>query len=239
MGFHPRIRKPSISLQFRQPRNNNGDPPGRDRPARCGNPSPTRRSLIDWGSYIEPAHPREDRFPSPIWRSFHTSTTQVTRGRKHRSTGLIPPRRVWKPQPNWLVVDWLRLMEPEHPREDRFPSPHCKSFHTFITQTTRGRKRRSTGLTPPRRVWKPQPNWLVVDWLRLMKPARGGSYTSGQRQRPAAPGEDKILSPGGIIFYFWMRNLSIPLQHQQPWDVNRDRPGRYRPARCGNPKPTG
>ena len=181
MGFHPRIRKPSISLQFRQPRNNNGDPPGRDRPARCGNPSPTRRSLIDWGSYIEPAHPREDRFPSPIWRYFHTSTTQVTRGRKHRSTGLIPPRR----------------------------------------------------------VWKPQPNWLVVDWLRLMKPARGGSYTSGQRQRPAAPGEDKILSPGGIIFYFWMRNLSIPLQHQQPWDVNRDRPGRYRPARCGNPKPTG
>ena len=41
------------------------NPPGRNRLARCGSPSPTGRSLIRWGSYIEPARPGEDRFPSP------------------------------------------------------------------------------------------------------------------------------------------------------------------------------
>ena len=61
---HPRIRNPSIPLPLRQPGDENGDPPGRNRPERCGNRSPTGRSLIGWGSYIEPSHPGKDRFPS-------------------------------------------------------------------------------------------------------------------------------------------------------------------------------
>ena len=38
-----------VYLQLRQHGDESGDPPGRNRPARCGNPSPTVRSLIGWG----------------------------------------------------------------------------------------------------------------------------------------------------------------------------------------------
>ena len=42
-------------------------------------------------------------------------------------------------------------------RKDKAPSPNQRSFHTSITPTNRGRKRRSSGSIPPRTVWKPQP----------------------------------------------------------------------------------
>ena len=127
---------------------------------------------------------------------------------KRRSPGSIPPRRVWKPLPHWLVVDWLRLMEPAHgegclsgqrrrptaPGEYRVPSPVYKSFHIPTTSTTWGRKRRSPGSIMPRRVRKPQPHWLYTDWMRLMEPAHGESCPCGQRRGPAAPGEDNVLS---------------------------------------------
>ena len=64
-----------------------------------------------------------------------------------------------------------------------------------------------------------------------MEHARDERYTSGQRQRPVAPGEDQV--------YPRMRNLLIPLQLQQPGDENRDSLGRYRLGRCENPNPTG
>ena len=124
---------------------------------------------------------------------------------------------------------------PAAPEEDRFLSPHQKSLHistTSTTPTTRGRQGRSPGSIPPRRVWKPQPHWVVADWLRLMEPARGKSCPSGQRvEVPPHPG--RIISRPRII------NLSISLQLQQPGDENADPPGRYRPAGCGNPNPTG
>ena len=46
IGPHPRFRNPSKHLQLRQPSDENGDPPGRNRLARCGNPNPAGRSLI-------------------------------------------------------------------------------------------------------------------------------------------------------------------------------------------------
>ena len=52
-GPHPRFRHPSISLQLRYPRDENRFFPGPHRPARCGNPNPTRRSLIGWGAWSE------------------------------------------------------------------------------------------------------------------------------------------------------------------------------------------
>ena len=64
-----------------------------------------------------------------------------------------------------------------------------------------------------------------------MEPARGERCLSGQRRGPAAPEE--------IESHPWIRNPSISLQLPQPGDENGDPPGRYRPARCGNPKPTG
>ena len=153
-GPHPRIRNPLQNLQPRQPGDENGDPPGRNRPVWCGNPSPTGRSLIGWGSYIEPAHPGGDRLPSPGKKSFYKSTTPTTRGRKRISPGSIPPRRTWKPQPDWMIADWLGLMEPARgksrpsgqrrgpaaPGEDHFPSPDHKYFHISTTQTTQGTK---------------------------------------------------------------------------------------------------
>ena len=65
IGPHSRFSTPSMHLQLRQRGDENDDPPGRNRPARCGNPSTTGRSLIGWGSYIEPAHPGKDTFTSP------------------------------------------------------------------------------------------------------------------------------------------------------------------------------
>ena len=65
IGPHPRFSNPSIHLQLRQRGDENGDPPGRNCPARCGNPNPAGRSLIGWGPKIKPAPPGDDRFPSP------------------------------------------------------------------------------------------------------------------------------------------------------------------------------
>ena len=146
---------------------------------------------------------------APHYKSFHISTTPTTRGRKRRSPGSIPLRRVWKPQPNWMIADWMRLMEPARgercpssqrrglavPREDEFPSPGQKSFHMSTPPKTRGRKRRSPGSIPPRRVRRPHPHWVIADWLGLMEPEGGESFPSGQRRGSAAHGEDKFPSP--------------------------------------------
>ena len=206
---------------------------------------PARGERCPSGQRRGPAAPEEDNLPSPGQSSFHTSTTPTIRGRNRRSPGSIPPLRVWKPQPNWLVADWLRLMEPARgescpsclrrrltaPGEDNFPSPVQKSFRTSTTPTIWGRKRRSPGSIPPRRVWEPQPNWLVANWLRLIEPARGESCPSGQRRRPAAPGEANLPSPGLKSFLI----STAPTTRGR----NSDHPERYRPAGWGNPNPTG
>ena len=55
-----------IQFKLRQPRDKTGDAPGRHRLARCGSPKSNGRSLIDLGSYIEQAPPREDVVPRPV-----------------------------------------------------------------------------------------------------------------------------------------------------------------------------
>ena len=61
-SFHPLVGNPAISLQL-QPRDETEHPPGRYRPAECGNPNPTGSLPIGWGSYdMEPA--RGENFPS-------------------------------------------------------------------------------------------------------------------------------------------------------------------------------
>ena len=82
----------------------------------------------------------------------------------------------------------------------------------------------------PRTVWKSQRHRLVADWLRLVEPTRGESCPSDNVEVPPHPG--RTGSRPRII------NPSISLQFQQPGDENGDFPGRYRPARCGNPNPT-
>ena len=123
------------------------------------------------------------------------------------------PQKVCKPQPNWPTANWLRMMEPARsksclsgqrrgpatPGEKRVSSSDQKPFHISTTPSTRERKRRSPWSIPLHRLCKPQPNFLVADRRRLMEPGRGESCLSRQRRGPAAPGEDKFLSPGQNI----------------------------------------
>ena len=174
--------------------------------------APARGKSRPSGQRRGPTAPGGNKFPSPDQKSFHTSSTPTTRGRKCRSSrrilprrvwkpqphrvmadwlglmepGSIPPRRVWKPQPHWVIADWLGLMEPAHgeshpsgqrrgpaaPGEDNSSSPGEEIFHISTTPTTRGRRRTSPGPIPPRRVWKPQPHRVIVDWPGVMAPAR-------------------------------------------------------------------
>ena len=96
-GPHPRFRNPSIHLRLRQAGDENGDPPVRNRSARCGIPNPTCRSLIGWGSRINPAPPRDDRIPSPDQKYLHTSTTPTNWGRKRYPPGRNRPARCGNP----------------------------------------------------------------------------------------------------------------------------------------------
>ena len=235
-----------------------------------------------------PPHPgRISSLARIINSSIALQLTPTARGGKRESPGSIPSRRVWKRQPNWLVADWLRLMEPapgescpsgQHrgpaaPGGGKFPCPDHKFFHVSTINsnnsgTTTGIPRVDTtpqGVETPtelagclladahganaarvasrdnvevtphperigshprvrnpsislqlqlpgdenkdspgryRRVWKPQPHWLVADWLRLMEPARGKSCHYGQRRRPAVLREDQVLSSDDKSFHF-------------------------------------
>ena len=123
-------------------------------------------------------------------KSFHTSKTPTTRGRTRSSPGRHRSarcRRHTSPTSR-SPIDWCSYIKPAYSGEDGVPSPAQVSFHTSTTPTTRGRKRWSPGSIPPRTVWKPQPHWLIADWLGLMEPARGESCPSGQRRGPATRG---------------------------------------------------
>ena len=55
-----------------------------------------------------------------------------------------------------------------------------------------------------------QPHWVFADWLGLMEPACGDSRPSGQRRRPAAPGEDKFPSTD-------QKSIYISTTPNNPW----------------------
>ena len=60
-----------------------------------------------------PSHPRTIR-SHPLIRiscTWYISTTRTTRGRKQIYPALIPPRKVWKPPPHWLIYGWLEFMK--------------------------------------------------------------------------------------------------------------------------------
>ena len=120
-----RDQKSPRHLQLRQPGDENGYPPGRNRPARCRNPSRTNQSLLGIVHKASVPRGREVSIPGleileHLYKSDNLRTKAVIpriqtaphRGRKRRPHGSMPPRKVWKTQFNWLVADWLRLMEP-------------------------------------------------------------------------------------------------------------------------------
>ena len=93
------------------------------------------------------------------------------------------------------VASRADLEVPPHPGRIISQSPDHKSFQLSITLTNQRRKRRSPWSTPPGAVLKPQPHWLIADWVVLMESAGGESFPSGQRQGHAATGEDEFPSP--------------------------------------------
>ena len=70
---------------------------------------------------------------------------------------------------------------------------------------------------------------LLICLGLILEPARGESLPSGQRRGPAAPGEDKVLSPDKILYH----TSTTPTTR----GGKRTPQIRYRPARCGNPNP--
>ena len=175
ISYHPRVRNPSISLQLQLPGDENEDPPGRYRPARCGNPNPTVWLRIGWGSWSQ----RAARVAS-------------------RDKIEVPPHpgRIG----SHLVIKTFPY-GPAAPGEDSFPSSGQKSFNISTTPPTWGRKRKSPGSILPRTMLKPQPHWLVADWLGLMEPAGGEPCLSFQGQGYAAHGEVKVPSPDQNSFH--------------------------------------
>ena len=163
-----------------------------------------------------PAAPAKDRVFSLDFKSFRIHTTPTTPGRKRRSPGSIPPRTVWKPQPHWVIADWLGLKErararvaplanvevpPHMGRLWSYPRIRNPSVSLHLTPITWGRKRGSPGSILPRTVWKPLPHWLVADWLGLMEPADGEGFLSVQVRGCAAHGEVKVPSPDQKFFH--------------------------------------
>ena len=185
IGYHPRITNASISLQIQQPRDENGDLPGGYRPARCGKPSPTGWLPIGRSSWSQhaarvasmanaevPPHPGKIISHPRIRNSSVSLQLQQPGDENGDLPGRYRPAWLWKPQPHWLIADWLGLMEPARGEscpsnkrrglaalgEDWISSPDQKSFHISTIPTTRGRKQRSPGSILPRTVWKPQPH---------------------------------------------------------------------------------
>ena len=170
---------------------------------------PARGKSCLSGQRRGPATPGDKRVSYSDQNPFHISTTPSTRERKRRSPWSIPLRRLCEPQPNFLVADRRRLMEPARgksclsgqcrgpatPGDKRVSSSDQNPFHISTTPSTRKRKRRSPWSIPLRRLCKPQPNFLVADRRRLMEPGRGESCLSRQRRGPATPGVDRVLSP--------------------------------------------
>ena len=142
-----------------------------------------------------PAAPGKSKFPSPDQKSFNTSTTPTTRGRKRRSPGSIPPGTMWKPQPHRRVADWLRLMKPARGEscpsgqrrgpaalgEDRVSSLDHKTFHISTTPTTLERKGRSLGSIRPHTAdcWLPGVHGAIARRVLLLGPTSRSCHNQG------------------------------------------------------------
>ena len=121
-----------------------------------------------------------------------------------------------------------QLRGPIAPGDDIVSSPDEKSFNISKTPTCWRWKRRSPGSIPSLTVWKPQSHWLVaVSWSLC-----------GWRDVPLANVEI-ATHPGRTPSHPLRRTSSISLRPQQPGGRYGDLPALYRPARHGNPSPTG
>ena len=181
IGSHPRIRNPPRHLHLRQPGNKNGDPPGRYRPARCGNPNST---LADW------------------------SCSQRAARVAPRDNVQVPPHRG--------MIGSLR----------RIRNPSMISLQP-TTQQPGDENSDPPGRYRPARCGNPKPTgWLL-----------SGRGSWSQRTARIAPRANVEVPPhpGRIRSHPQIRKPSTTCTLQQRGDENRDLSSRYRPARCVNP----
>ena len=158
------------------------------------------------------AAPGEVKFLSPDQKLFHISTNPTTREQERRFPESMPLRKVWNPQPNCLLANWLRLMEPARiestpsgqrrcsaaPRGDRLPSPG-QNPSTSLELQHPGHENADPRSIPPRNDM--ETIGLVADWLGLMQPAGGEGCPSSQGRGCAAHGKVKVPSPDQTSFH--------------------------------------
>ena len=159
----------------------NGNPPGRYRPAWCGSPNATGWLLIDRGlrsqraarifprANVEiPPHPGRPWSGPRIINPSKISTTDNS-GTKTEIPRVDTASHGVETQPRWLVADWLGLMEPARAEicpsgqsrgpvlrgKDEVSCPDGKSFHNSTPPTART-KTEIPRVDTARAAWKPQ-----------------------------------------------------------------------------------
>ena len=118
-------------------------------------------------------------------------------GSKRWYSGSIPPRTVWKPQPHWLVADWLGFVKPPALGEHTIPSSETNAFFISTTPINRGRKRLFPRKIPPRTTRKAQ---LGVHhcWLRFVKPDDSSSHDA-ETPTTGTPLLARVREAGGLL----------------------------------------
>ena len=179
-----------------------------------------------------------DSVLSPDENSFHTPTTPTTRGRKQWSPRSIPPRAVRKPQLHIrMVIGWGSWSQRAarvatwpnaevSPNPGRISSPPRVRNHSTSVQLQLTRNENEDPPGRYRSAGGRNPN--LTGWL----PIGGGSWS--QRAARVAPLANVEVPPhpSRIMRCPWIINPPISLQLPQRADESRDRPVRYRPARC-------
>ena len=117
---HLRVRTPSIYLQLQLPGDVNANPPGRYRPVRCENPSPTGRLVIGWGSSsqraarvapriyaVVPPHPGRIRSHPRVSNPSTSLQLQISGDVKANLRGRYRPAGCGNPCPTGrLLIGW-------------------------------------------------------------------------------------------------------------------------------------
>ena len=189
IGPNPRLRNPSIHLQLPQSGDENGDPPGRNRTARCGNPNPADWTGGSWSQRAArvapranaevPPHPgRINSHPRIRNSSIYLQLQQTgdengyNPGR-YRSTRCGNPNRI-----GWLLIgwdSWSPRAARVAPRGNVEVPPHSGRIdtHTRIRNPSISLRIRQPGDEngdPPGRhhpAWcgNPSPTgWLLIGW---------------------------------------------------------------------------
>ena len=164
---------------------------------------PECRERCPFGQRRGPTAPGDDTTSYAYKKIIHISAPSTTWEQRRRFPGSIPPRRVWKPHPHWLVaVSWslnagrvvhlTNVEVPSNPERTRSHPRIRKSSISLGPQQSWSRDGDCPGLNRPAGYGKPNPAYWLLSHIEI--PRKEGCPT-GQLRSPAAPGEDRVSSP--------------------------------------------